>query len=133
VARSLRAAAALAATLAAVIAGVLAAGGCREDRAAVARALTGGDPDRGRLAIRHHGCGSCHAIPGVGGAASTVGPSLDAIGRRSYLAGRLPNTVDNLIRWIRDPQGVVPGNAMPQMAISEPDGRDIAAYLYTLQ
>jgi cytochrome c len=113
--------------------GAVAAGGCRDDREAVARALTGGDPARGRRAIRYHGCGACHDIPGVGGAAATVGPPLGALGRRSYLAGRLPNTADNLIRWIRDPQGVVPGNAMPQMAISEPDGRDIAAYLYTLR
>lgn len=126
---------------AAAMAGALAAGAltgamtgaCRDERDDEARALTGGDPDRGRLAIRHHGCGSCHTIPGVGGASATVGPPLTDLARRSYLAGRLPNTSENLIRWIRDPQGVAPGNAMPDMAISEPDGRDIAAYLYTLR
>ncbi len=117
----------------AALAAALAAGACGEDHDEVARALTGGDPDRGRRAIRHHGCGACHRIPGVGGAEAMVGPPLDGLGRRSYLAGRLPNTPDNLIRWIRDPQGVVPGNAMPHMAISEPDGRDMAAYLYTLR
>jgi cytochrome c len=38
-----------------------------------------------------------------------------------------------MVRWIRDPQQVVPGNAMPDMAINQPDARDIAAYLYTLR
>lgn len=35
------------------------------------------------------------------------------------------------MRWIRDPQAVVPGNVMPQMGLSERDTRDIAEYLYT--
>ena len=118
---------------AAALAAALGAVACRQGQDELARALTGGDPDRGRLAIRHHGCGACHDIPGVGGAVASVGPPLGGLARRSYLAGRLPNTTDNLIRWIRDPQGVVPGNAMPPLGISEPDGRDIAAYLYTLR
>lgn len=107
--------------------------GCDDDRrrAETARALTGGDPARGRLAIRHHGCGSCHTIPGVGRADGRVGPSLAGIGDRLYLAGRLPNTPANLITWIRHPQAVEPGNAMPEMGVTEEDARDIAAHLYT--
>ena len=45
----------------------------------------------------------------------------------------LRNTPANLVRWIREPQAVVPGNAMPDMGVSEADARDIAAYLYTLR
>jgi cytochrome c1 len=45
----------------------------------------------------------------------------------------LRNTPPNLVRWIREPQAVVPGNAMPNMGVSEVDARDIAAYLYTLR
>jgi cytochrome c len=114
-------------TLAAVV-----AGGCSEDQA-IARRMTGGDPESGKRAIRHHGCGTCHEIPGVGGATSHVGPSLEHIGARLYLAGRLPNTADQLIAWIRHPQSVEPGNVMPDMGISEADARDIAAFLYTLR
>jgi cytochrome c len=106
---------------------------CREDPDVAARAMTGGDPARGVTAIRVHGCGSCHEIPGVRGAVAQVGPALDELGTRRYLAGHLPNTVDNLLRWIREPQRVLPGNVMPDMNISEPDARDIAAYLYTLR
>jgi putative membrane protein len=105
----------------------------RGDRLAEARQLTGGDPDRGELAIRRYGCGTCHTIPGIPGASATVGPPLDKLGVRTYLAGRLSNTPDNLMRWIRDPQSVDPKTAMPSMNVTERDGRDIAAYLYTLQ
>jgi cytochrome c1 len=38
-----------------------------------------------------------------------------------------------MIKWLRDPQGVVPGNAMPDMGLSEDQARDIAAYLSTLE
>lgn len=98
-----------------------------------ARRLTGGEPARGKLAIRKYGCQACHTIPGVSGADGLLGPPLDRIGSRTYLAGRLPNTPDNMMRWIRDPQGIAPGTAMPELGVTERDGRDIAAYLYTLK
>jgi cytochrome c len=98
-----------------------------------ARRLTGGEPDRGPVLIRKYGCSTCHTIPGVPGADGMVGPPLDRIAGRTYLAGRLPNTPENLLRWIREPQSISPGTAMPQMGVTEQDGRDIAAYLYTLK
>jgi cytochrome c len=107
-----------------------ACGGSIEQRAA---AMTGGDPKRGMETIRRYGCEACHSIPGVAGARGQVGPPLDGIGSRPHLAGGLPNTPDNLMRWIRDPQAIQPGTAMPRMGVTERDGRDIAAYLYTLR
>jgi cytochrome c1 len=62
-----------------------------------------------------------------------VGPPLDGIGGRVYIAGVLENSPDNMIRWIRDPRGVDPMTAMPPTGATERDARDIAAYLYTLQ
>lgn len=94
---------------------------------------TGGKAERGQKAIRHYGCGSCHTIPGIPGAQANVGPSLEKVAMRNYLAGRLDNTADNLIRWIRHPKSVDPRTAMPEMAVTERDARDIAAYLYTLR
>ena len=44
----------------------------------------------------------------------------------------LRNDPAALVRWIRYPQSVVPGNAMPNMGIGDQEARDIAAYLYTL-
>ena len=92
-----------------------------------------GDPSRGAALISWYGCGACHSVPGVPGANALVGPPLDHFAQRGYVAGMLRNTPDNLIRWIRDPQKIVPGNAMPALGIDERDARDIAAYLYTIE
>jgi cytochrome c2 len=98
-----------------------------------AAALTGGDPVRGQIAMRQYGCSSCHRIPGVPGANSVVGPPLDTVASRVYLAGVLPNTPENMVLWIQTPQEVDPRTAMPDMGISEPVARDLASYLYTLR
>ena len=95
-----------------------------------ARQLTGGEPREGERLMQHYGCGACHQIPGVPGASGTVGPALSGLGQRSYLAGKLSNSPENLLRWIQYPQQVVPGNAMPNMNIPDDDARHIAAYLY---
>ncbi|MBX3013461.1 MAG: c-type cytochrome [Caldilineaceae bacterium] len=92
-----------------------------------------GDPERGVQALRAYGCGACHAIPGVPGAVAYVGPPLDAWAERHYIAGTLVNTPDNLIQWLRDPQAIEPGTAMPNLAVTEQDARDMSAYLYTLR
>jgi cytochrome c1 len=109
----------------------LACGG--RDAAEEARRLTGGDPDRGRWAIRKYGCASCHTVPGVLGANGLVGPPLDRIGSRVVLAGHLPNTPSNMVRWIRHPQRLRPDTAMPDTGITDAEARDVAAYLYTLR
>jgi cytochrome c len=108
------------------------ASGC-EDRNAAAAKMTGGDPSQGVGTIRKYGCNSCHDIPGVEGVHGVVGPPLSGIAERVYLAGHLENTPANMMRWIRDPQSVSPGTAMPELGVTEQDSRDIAAYLYTLR
>ncbi|HSJ53106.1 MAG TPA: c-type cytochrome [Anaerolineae bacterium] len=95
--------------------------------------VVGGDPSRGAQAITSYGCSGCHTIPGIRGAQGVVGPPLDFWADRVYIAGLLRNETDNLIRWIQDPQSILPGGAMPNMGVSEADARDIAAYLYTLR
>lgn len=91
-----------------------------------------GDVDHGKLVIVRYGCGSCHEIPGIPLADGRVGPPLANFGERTVVAGVLPNTPDQLTRWIAHPQEVVPGNAMPEMGLSDRDARDAAAYLYSL-
>jgi cytochrome c len=107
--------------------------GCNRGAEERAAQLTGGDPARGKVALQHYGCGGCHVIPGVPNAQGQVGPSLEAIGMRTYLAGRLTNSPENLMQWVRHPQQVEPGNAMPDVGVTEEDSRHIAAYLYTLR
>ena len=95
--------------------------------------VPGGDASRGAEVIGAFGCGACHTIPGVDGASGAVGPPLSFWSRRSYIAGKLPNTPDNLIRWVSDPHAIEPGTAMPDVGVSEQQARDVAAYLYTLK
>jgi len=92
-----------------------------------------GNVRHGRTLVAEIGCGSCHSIPGVADAHGRVGPPLDAVAGRMFIAGVLPNTPENMIRWLRTPQSVVPGNAMPNMELTDNDARDIAAFLYTLR
>jgi cytochrome c2 len=100
---------------------------------AAAAQLGGGSVDAGKQAIARFGCGACHRIHGIDGADGQVGPSLNGIAIRAQVAGRLANRPDNLIRWIRHPQEVDPGNGMPDLPMTEQDARDMATYLYTLQ
>jgi cytochrome c1 len=66
----------------------------------------------------------------VPGADAMAAPPLDHFYARSYIAGRLPNTEENLIKWIQDPQQIEPGNAMPNLGVTPDEARDIASYLY---
>jgi cytochrome c len=112
----------------AVLAMSLMAAGCF-DKPPAPR-VTDGDPRRAPALIEAYGCGTCHRIPGVNGALGRIGPPLTRFADRAYVAGVLANTPANLVHWIRNPQSVVPGNAMPDMGVTERDARDIAAYLY---
>jgi cytochrome c len=95
--------------------------------------MTGGDPDQGRIAIDRYGCASCHTIPGVPGANSRVGPSLEKFGTRAYIGGVLQNEPGNLQHWILNPRAVDPLTAMPNLHVTSRDAQDIACYLYTLR
>jgi cytochrome c2 len=97
------------------------------------RLLVDGNAPRGRQIVRAYGCTACHSIPGVAGPDARVGPPLGGIASRMFIAGVLPNQPANMIRWIRNPQGVDSLTAMPDLGVSERDARDIAGYLYTLR
>jgi cytochrome c len=92
-----------------------------------------GDPARGQRLVNLVGCGSCHQIPGVAGADGMVGPPLIHMGRRTMIAGMLPNTPANMMVWLEHPQRIVPGNAMPDTGLGDGDARDITAYLASLR
>lgn len=76
-----------------------------------------------------YGCPTCHVIPHVPGAVGKVGPSLADLAQRSYLAGSLPNSPENLKLWIMHPQHFEPGAAMPEMSVTPSDAQTIAAFL----
>jgi cytochrome c2 len=92
---------------------------------------TGGDPRHGRELLARYGCGSCHQIKGIAHADSHVGPPLDGIRSRGYIAGVMPHTADNLMTWIQHPRQVVPNTAMPELGVTRDEASDMAAYLYS--
>ncbi|NUQ18471.1 MAG: c-type cytochrome [Sphingomonas sp.] len=96
-----------------------------------AAAETGGDPRRGEAMFIQYGCGSCHALRNVREATGMVGPPLDGVALRVIIGGHLANNPANMQKWIRDPQHVSPGTAMPDLHVGEGDARDITAFLYT--
>lgn len=103
------------------------------DPAPPLRLAARGDAVLGQRLITQYQCGSCHAIPGVPAARGVSGPSLQAFGKRSYIAGRIPNRPDALAQWLVAPASLVPDTAMPSMGVSQADARDMAAYLWALE
>jgi cytochrome c2 len=89
-----------------------------------------GDAERGRRLLRDYGCGGCHRIPGVAGARGNVGPSLEAVAERVYLAGRVPNSPEGMARFILDPRAFQPRTAMPDVGASDDEARDMVAFLH---
>jgi len=94
---------------------------------------TGGNPENGKQIIQSYGCGACHMIPGVRDARGLVGPPLMYFGQRTMIAGELPNTPENLVRWLVNPQSIEPKTAMPGVGLSQSQALDVTAYLYTLR
>jgi cytochrome c oxidase subunit 2 len=77
-------------------------------------------------------CASCHAIAGTP-AFGSVGPDLTRVASRATLAaGTEPNVRAWLERWIADPQGIKPGNRMPQVKLTTEELKAVSAYLETL-
>jgi cytochrome c len=109
----------------AIIAVILMASGCARSNASNHYVTQSSAPE---LMIQY-GCPTCHVIPHVPGAAGKVGPPLDALAQRSYLAGTLQNSPANLVHWIQHPQQIHPGTAMPEMGVTSSDAARIAAFL----
>lgn len=92
-----------------------------------------GDARQGAQIVEREACGSCHIIPGKAGGIGLVGPSLKGIGERAVIAGYLPNTPAEMVRWLKSPQSVLPRSIMPDMGLTDRQAADVAAYLYTLR
>ncbi len=80
--------------------------------------------------MQHYGCGGCHRIPGVAGAAGRSAPSLEHLAEEPYITGNLLNTPENVMRWIRSPRSIQPQTHMPELGIGDSEARDITAYLW---
>jgi cytochrome c oxidase subunit 2 len=98
-----------------------------------ARQPTGAQAKAGGQFITTVACGGCHTIRGTS-LAGVKGPDLTHFGSRTTLASvTLPNTPENLDRWITDPATVKPETLMPRIAMPPDRVAEIVAYLEELQ
>jgi len=88
--------------------------------------------DHGKQLFAMKGCVGCHMVIAVG-APTMVGPNLAGIGSRTMIAsGWLPNTDENLTRWIHNPQAVKVGVLMPNLGLTDEETTALVAYLRSL-
>ncbi len=66
-------------------------------------------------------CQGCHAVGGTGGA---VGPALDGVATRY--------TPEKLDAWLKDPQSVKPGTAMPNLSLPDTTRTELVTWLMQL-
>lgn len=112
--------------------------------------LAGGDPVRGaQQGFMLGGCIGCHAIQGVPGAVSNIGPDLTHVASRHTIAsGLYRNDGPTLARWIKNARHMKPGSIMntigrgeydPIMKVTVTAGlddrqiADVVAYLMSLK
>lgn len=67
-------------------------------------------------------CVSCHSLQGSGG---NVGPALDGVGNRF--------DEEYFSKWLKDPQSVVSGTAMPKLPLSDNNIAELTAFLSGLK
>jgi cytochrome c oxidase subunit 2 len=97
-----------------------------------AAAVTADDAAEGAALYARSACVGCHTIRGV--SAGGVGPDLTHFGSRTTLAaGMLPNTLESLTAWIKDPPAIKPGAKMPGLGLTDAQARAIAVYLLSLK
>jgi cytochrome c oxidase subunit II len=98
---------------------------------------------QGRELFLNSTCIACHAVQGTS-AQGIIAPNLTLFGSRLTLAaGIMENNEENLVRWIKDPQGIKPASSMPGVdspggnwpatGFSDDEVRAIAAYLLSLK
>jgi cytochrome c oxidase subunit II len=88
---------------------------------------------RGRDVFMGGPCVMCHTIRGTEAGARNAPDLTHVASRRFIAAGTLPNTADNLARWILDAHAIKPGTLMPPNPLNENDLRAIVAYIGTLK
>jgi cytochrome c oxidase subunit II len=87
----------------------------------------------GRSAFLVQSCINCHRVRGTS-AQGTYAPDLTHLMSRKTLAsGMVPNTPENLRRWVADPQTIKPGCLMPAFGLSDQERDEIVRYLLTLR
>jgi cytochrome c oxidase subunit II len=93
----------------------------------------GGAAKAGSLIFQQMTCVNCHAIGGTAAQGRTA-PNLTHFGsRQTFGAVILPNTPQNLARWLKNPQSIKPEALMPDLKLTDSQVKSLAAYLESLR
>ena len=88
---------------------------------------------KGAEVFREKNCVNCHSIAGLM-TRGRVAPDLTHVGSRTTLAaGTLPNTPENLAKWLTNPQSVKKGTLMPDIGLNTDQIKYLVAYLEGLK
>lgn len=99
-----------------------------------AGAAPAGAPKTAEQLFQEKGCFACHVIPGVPTAVGKIGPSLQALmSRATIAAGKLPNTPENLRKWIKNPRAVKADTVMAPLPMTDQELDAIVAFLVKLK
>ncbi len=83
--------------------------------------------------FKEKNCINCHSITGLM-TRGHVAPDLTHVGSRTTLAaGTIPNTPENLAKWLRNPQSVKKGVRMPEIGLSTDQIKHLTVYLEGLK
>ncbi len=91
-----------------------------------------GEAVEGARIFQRQKCDDCHAISSSN-TRPLIGPPLTHIASRHLLGGDIPNTAENLTRWILTPQEIKPGNRMMNPRLLPTDVRPLGAYMESLR
>ncbi len=91
------------------------------------------DAANGAEVFKEKNCVNCHPIAGLT-TRGRVAPDLTHVGSRTSLAAdTLPNTPENLVKWLTDPQSVKKGTLMPDIGLTADQIRYLVAFLNGLK
>ena len=87
---------------------------------------------KGKAMFLEVGCAACHTINGL--TPGVIGPNLTHVGSRTSIAGSLyPNHVDEVSKWLANPQARKPGALMTNLGLNPDQIAALVAYLETLK
>jgi cytochrome c oxidase subunit II len=95
-----------------------------------------GDPEAvksGRKVFLGQSCVNCHRVRGTPARGNYAPDLTHLMSRQTLASGMVPNTPENLRRWVADPQKIKPGCLMPAFGLTERELDDVVRYLLTLR
>ncbi len=87
----------------------------------------------GAMLFARKTCLGCHTVS-ANPDGTHIGPDLSHLGsRQTLLSGMMPNTNENLTRWLENPQKVKEGALMPDFMLNKDEVKALATYLEGLK